>query len=968
MSRCEAHVARAALRPGPPRGLASTARRGYAGLADRAGTVRHRTGKKAFHAMASQSDTTRTVIHGLDFGLNAWVVDEQRQRYLHDPGSVDETWRSFFASRATVSAPATVSASASVDRAPAAAPAVLNAVRIAALIHAHRVRGHLMAATNPLGSPPAAAPAELDLAAFGLHDADRTEHFVVDGFAGRTTMTLDDVLGAVREFYCGTTGFEYMHIQDFRERRWIQERVEGPQPRPDRAQQLRILYRLGAAEAFETFLQTKYVGHKRYSLEGGEAAVVLLDALLLRAIDDGVAEAVIGMAHRGRLNVLANIIGKSYAQIFGEFEDAVDKGSVQGSGDVKYHLGAEGIYRALRGGSVAVSVVANPSHLEIVGPVAQGVVRAKQDLAGDAGSRAVLPVVLHGDAAFAGQGVVAETLNMSQLPGYGTGGTVHVIVNNQVGFTTLPRDGRSGTYATGVARMVEAPVFHVNGDDPEAVDRVARLAFDYRRAFHKDVVIDLLCYRRHGHSEVDDPSITQPVMYDRIDAKPSVRTLYAESLVARKAIGEQQAEGARRDYQERLEQAFAQTRALPAPAAAEEEATTGQPTVRPAPHRPATAIDERTARQVIATQSELPEGFTVHPRVLPQLNRRTASLDTGTVDWATAETLAIGSLLLQGVPVRLAGQDSRRGTFGQRHAVLTDRHTGAEHTPLRSLGHGAAPFTPYDSMLSELAALAFEYGYAQTRPEALVLWEAQFGDFVNGAQTVVDEYIVSSEQKWGRRSGVTLLLPHGLEGQGPDHSSARVERFLQLCAQDNMTVAMPSQPGNYFHLLRQQALDARKRPLVVFTPKSMLRSKAAVSALTDFTGGMFRPVLPDDTVDPGTVTRVLLCSGKVFYDLDAHRKASGSAGTAIVRLERLYPFPEKELTVELARFPATAEVRWVQEEPENQGAWFFLAPRLHRSARRPVACVSRPEAPAPAVGSSRRHGLEQKAVVASAFR
>ncbi|MFF8352927.1 multifunctional oxoglutarate decarboxylase/oxoglutarate dehydrogenase thiamine pyrophosphate-binding subunit/dihydrolipoyllysine-residue succinyltransferase subunit [Streptomyces chartreusis] len=920
--------------------------------------------EEGVRAMASQSDTTRTVIHGLDFGLNEWVVDEQRQRYLHDPGSVDETWRDFFASPAAVTSPGTVTSPSAAD------PAALKAVRVAALIHAYRVRGHLMAATNPLGSRPAAAHPELALAAFGLRDADRAQQFVVEGFAGRATMTLHEVLDAVGEFYCGTTGFEYMHIQDFRERRWIQQRVEGPQHRPDRAQQLRILYRLGAAEAFETFLQTKYVGHKRYSLEGGESAIVLLDALLHRAIEDGVAKAIIGMAHRGRLNVLANIVGKSYAQIFGEFEDAVDKASVQGSGDVKYHLGAEGTYRALRGGSVAVSVVANPSHLEIVGPVAQGVVRAKQDLTGDGGPGAVLPVVLHGDAAFAGQGVVAETLNMSQLPGYGTGGTVHVIVNNQVGFTTLPGSGRSSTYATDVARMVEAPILHVNGDDPEAVDRVARLAFDYRRTFRKDVVIDLVCYRRHGHSEVDDPSITQPVMYDRIDARPSVRTLYAESLVAREAIGEQQAEGARRDYQAHLEQAFVETRALPAPSPAGSVAftATGQPAPRPAPHGPVTAIDEATARQVIASQSELPQGFTVHPRVLPQLKRRMASLDTGTVDWATAETLAIGSLLLQGVPVRLAGQDSRRGTFGQRHAVLTDRRTGAEHTPLSSLGPEAAAFAPYDSMLSELAALAFEYGYAAARPEALVLWEAQFGDFVNGAQTVVDEYIASSEQKWGWRSGVTLLLPHGLEGQGPDHSSARIERFLQLCAQDNMTVAVPSLPATYFHLLRRQALDVRKRPLVVFTPKSMLRSKAAVSTLTDFTEGGFRPVLPDDIVDPGEVTRVLLCSGKVFYDLDGHRRAQRATDTAIVRLERLYPFPEEELAAELARFPATADVRWVQEEPENQGPWSFLAPRLYGVAQRPVDCVSRPAAPAPAVGSSRRHGLEQTVVVASAFR
>ncbi len=844
--------------------------------------------------------------------------------------------------------------------------AALKAVQVAALIHAYRVRGHLAAATDPLASRPVPAHPELDIAAFGLHDADRAERVVVDGFAGSATMAVQDVLDALQEFYCGTAGFEYMHIQESRERRWIQQRIEGPQSRLDRAEQLQILYRLGAAEAFEAFLQTKYVGQKRYSLEGGESAIVLLDALLLRAVGDGMDNAVIGMAHRGRLNVLANIIGKTHAQIFDEFEDATDIRSVQGSGDVKYHLGADGTYRALDGGTIAVSVVANPSHLEIVGPVAQGVVRAKQDLAADRGRPfPVLPVVVHGDAAFAGQGVVAETLNMSQLPGYRTGGTVHVIVNNQVGFTTLPVNGRSSTYATDVARTVEAPIFHVNGDDPEAVVRVARLAFDYRQAFHKDVVVDLVCYRRHGHSEVDDPSITQPMMYDRIDAKASVRTLYAEALVRRGDIGERQVEGARRNYRDHLERAFAETRGLPSSDAAEDIHRTdaGQRPVQQA----VTAIDEATARRVIASQTDLPPGFTVHPRVLPQLHRRTTMLDAGTVDWATAEALAIGSLLLDGVPVRLAGQDSRRGTFGQRHAVLTDRRTGAEHTPLNSLGARAGGFAPYDSMLSELAALAFEYGYALARPEALVLWEAQFGDFANGAQTVIDEYIASSEQKWGQRSAVTLLLPHGQEGQGPDHSSARIERFLQLCAQDNMTVALPSLPSNYFHLLRQQALDDRSRPMVVFTPKSMLRSKAAASTLAEFTQGGFRPVLPDHTVDPARVTRVLLCSGKVFYDLDAHRHSSSLADAAVVRVERLYPFPDQELAAELARFPAATDVRWVQEEPENQGPWSFVERRLLRLTSRPVGCVSRPEAPAPAVGSARRHALEQKALVTSAF-
>ncbi|MFF0188356.1 multifunctional oxoglutarate decarboxylase/oxoglutarate dehydrogenase thiamine pyrophosphate-binding subunit/dihydrolipoyllysine-residue succinyltransferase subunit [Streptomyces sp. NPDC005244] len=914
--------------------------------------------------MASQSHAAEPALKGLDFGINEWLVDEQYERYLHDPDSVGRTWREFFTS--PVSLPAQRAAGHSTAARAGSDEAAIKAVRVAALIDAYRAHGHLAADTDPLTEPSGDPQPDLDIAAFGLRDDDLPEEFAVDGFTGRTTMTLHSVLNALQEFYCRTVGTEYTHIRGSQERHWIQQRTESTSSRPDVAEQLQILYRLGAAEAFETFLQTKYVGQKRYSLEGGESAIVLLDALLLRGIGQGMSEAVIGMAHRGRLNVLANIVGKSYADIFHEFEDDADARSVQGSGDVKYHLGAEGTYRALDGRTLAVSVVANPSHLEVVAPVAQGVVRAKQDRAANgAEADPVLPIVIHGDSAFAGQGVVSETLNMSQLPGYRTGGTVHVVINNQLGFTTSPANGRSSTYATDVARSVDAPIFHVNGDDPEAVVRVARLAFDYRETFHRDVVVDLICYRRHGHSEVDDPSITQPAMYDRINDRPSVRKLYAEALIRRGDIGERQVEGALRDYQGHLERAFTETRALPvAHSPAPEPAVDVQKAAHPAV---STAITEATARHIVAAQTDPPEGFTVHSRVAPQLQRRATMLDAGTIDWATAESLALGSLLMDGIPVRLAGQDSRRGTFGQRHAVLTDRRNGTEYTPLSSLGSGAAELAVHDSSLSEMGALAFEYGYSVARPDALVLWEAQFGDFANGAQTVIDEYISSSEQKWGQRSGLTLLLPHGLEGQGPDHSSGRVERFLQLCAQDNMTVAMPSLPGNYFHLLRRQALGERKKPLVVFTPKSMLRSKAATSGLAELTDGAFLPVIPDDTVDADRIKRVLVSSGKVFFDLDAHRQKAGLADTAIVRLERLHPFPEEELAVELARFPAGTEVRWVQEEARNQGAWSFVGPRLERLADRPVACVSRPEAPAPAVGSARRHADEQKDLVLSAF-
>ncbi|SHN15618.1 multifunctional oxoglutarate decarboxylase/oxoglutarate dehydrogenase thiamine pyrophosphate-binding subunit/dihydrolipoyllysine-residue succinyltransferase subunit [Actinacidiphila paucisporea] len=913
--------------------------------------------------MASSASRAPSVALGGDFGINEWIVDERRQEYLRDPESVDPAWQEFFRiSPAKGGEPAGPGDGAAQEPGPEAA---VKAVRVAALIHSYRVRGHLAAATDPVGAEPPAGHPELELSGHGLDDGDAERSFPVDGFAGRASMVLREVVGTLRAAYCGTTGIEYMHIQDPRERLWIQQRAEGPQSRPGRAERLHILERLGAAESFETFLHTKYVGHKRYSLEGGESAIVLLDALLSRAARLGAPEAVIGMAHRGRLNVLANIVGKPCAQIFGEFEDAADIRSAQGSGDVKYHLGGSGTFRTDDGHAIAVSVVANPSHLEVSGPVAQGVARGRQErLRGGTRDFPVLPVAVHGDAAFAGQGVVAETLNMSQLPGYRTGGTVHVVVDNQLGFTTAPAGGRSSTYATNVARTVEAPVLHVNGDDPEAVVRAAGWALDYREAFHKDVVVDLVCYRRHGHSEVDDPSITQPVMYDRIARRPSVRTLYAQSLLAAGDIDEQEALLARQRYREQLDRAFAETAGPPAPGP-------GPLPVRPVPGAPgdgpATAVAEDVLRRVLRTQTDLPPDFTPHPRVLPQLRRRADMLDGGNVDWATAEALAVGTLLLEGVPVRLSGQDSRRGTFGQRHAVLTDRRTGGSHVPLNSLGPQAAPFAPYDSPLSEFAVLAFEYGYSLARPEALVMWEAQFGDFANGAQTVIDEYVASSEQKWGQRSGVVLLLPHGLEGQGPDHSSGRVERFLQLCADRNMTVAVPSLPSNYFHLLRRQARETAPRPLVVMAPKSVLRLKAATSRLEEFTGGSFRPVIPDATADPSRVARVLLCSGKIGYDLEAYRREAGQVGTAVVRLERLYPFPADEVRAELSRYPAGVDVRWVQEEPANQGAWTFAGPRLDGQVPGGVSCVSRPAASAPAVGSAHRHSAEQEDLVRRAF-
>ncbi|HTS96255.1 MAG TPA: multifunctional oxoglutarate decarboxylase/oxoglutarate dehydrogenase thiamine pyrophosphate-binding subunit/dihydrolipoyllysine-residue succinyltransferase subunit [Streptosporangiaceae bacterium] len=845
-----------------------------------------------------------------------------------------------------------------------------KAARVYELIHAYRVRGHLMADTDPLEYRQRKHP-DLDINQHGLTLWDLEREFATGGFGGKPRMQLREILGVLRDSYCRTVGVEYMHMQNPEERAWLQARIERPHGRAEHDEQVRILSRLNVAEAFEMFLQTKFVGQRRFSLEGAESLIPLLDAVLTEAAHEGLDEAVIGMAHRGRLNVLANIVGKSYAQIFQEFEGNLDPASTHGSGDVKYHLGADGSYSPGDGTAIRTSLVANPSHLEAVDPVLEGVVRAKQDVIdmGEPGFT-VLPVLIHGDAAFAGQGVVAETLNLSQLRGYRTGGTVHIVVNNQVGFTTAPEYSRSSVYSTDVARMIQAPIFHVNGDDPEAVVRVGRLAYEYRQAFRKDVVIDMICYRRRGHNEADNPSFTQPLMYDLIDAKRSVRKLYTESLIGRGDITLEEAEQALRDYQQELERAFTETRDA-AGRAAEPGAV-----VRPQPGAPEppdheltpTAITEETVKRIIDTQVNLPEGFTPHPRLLPQLHRRAVMIERDEIDWATGELLAFGSVLIDGHAVRLVGQDTRRGTFGQRHAVLVDRHTGEEYTPLRAFNSPSAKFHAYDSLLSEYAAVGFEYGYSVARPDALVCWEAQFGDFVNGAQTILDEFISAGEQKWGQRSSVVLLLPHGYEGQGPDHSSARIERFLTLCAQDNMTVAVPSTPANYFHLLRWQALSSRFKPLIVATPKSMLRLKAATSAVADFTAGSFQPVLGErEQLDHAAVRRVLLCSGKVYYDLAERRAAGGVTDTAIIRAERLYPLPAEQIAAAVGAYPAAEDVTWVQEEPANMGAWPYMALMLPGLLGRAVRLVSPPASSAPAGGSAKAHAEEHARLVAKAL-
>ena len=847
--------------------------------------------------------------------------------------------------------------------------AVDKTARVLELIDAYRTRGHLMADIDPLNYRQRRHE-DLDVLSHSLTLWDLDREFAVGGFAGQEHLKLRDVLGVLRDSYCRTVGVEYMHILEPDEREWLQNRVEKPHTKPDSTEQKYILSKLNAAEAFETFLQTKYVGQKRFSLEGAETVVPLLDAVLDTAAASELDEVVIGMPHRGRLNVLANIVGKPISQIFREFEGNLDPGQAHGSGDVKYHLGAEGKYFRMFGdGETKVSLTSNPSHLEAVDPVLEGIVRAKQDIL-DKGQEGftVLPVLLHGDAAFAGQGVVAETLNLSLLRGYRTGGTVHVIVNNQVGYTTAPEHSRSSKYSTDVAKMIGAPVFHVNGDDPEACVWVAKLAVEYRQAFGKDVVIDMVCYRRRGHNEGDDPSMTQPAMYDAIDKMRSVRKTYTEALIGRGDITVEEAEKALKDYASQLEHVFNEVRELekhppePSPSVESEQQV---------PQGLTTAIPDGTLKRIADAQVNLPEGFTPHSRVKPVLERRAKMAQEGGIDWAFGELLAFGSLVMEGRAVRLTGQDSRRGTFGQRHSVLIDRKTGSEHTPLQNLSDDQAKFLVYDSALSEFAAMGFEYGYSVANPDALVAWEAQFGDFFNGAQSIIDEFISSGEAKWGQRSDVVLLLPHGHEGQGPDHSSARIERWLQLCAEGSMTVSMPSTPANYFHLLRRHALDGIHRPLIVFTPKSMLRLKAATSPVEDFTQGKFTSVIDDPSQpDPESVRRIVFCTGKLYYELAAEKAKHGHDDTAVVRLEQLYPLPHRKLGRLLERYPNATDIRWAQEEPANQGAWPFLGlalPELFPERLSGLRRVSRRPMAAPATGLAKVHEVEQAEVVTGAF-
>ncbi|MEZ5410901.1 MAG: multifunctional oxoglutarate decarboxylase/oxoglutarate dehydrogenase thiamine pyrophosphate-binding subunit/dihydrolipoyllysine-residue succinyltransferase subunit [Acidimicrobiales bacterium] len=851
--------------------------------------------------------------------------------------------------------------------------ALAKQMAVSTLVNQYRVRGHLIANLNPLDDS-LKRHAELDPTTYGLTIWDLDREFLTGGREGiyaavggiPRTMKLGEILGVLRDAYSRTVGIEYMHIANPEEKRWIQEQVEGRPATLDRETQHHILERLSAAEAIEKFLAARYVGQKRFSLEGTESAIPTLDAVLSAAADGGLERAVIGMAHRGRLNVLVNILGKRPEELFGEFEGAIDENSIQGSGDVKYHLGYEGKHTSPSGAAIDIGLAANPSHLETVDPVVVGMTRAHMDRT-TRGDYPVLAVLIHGDAAFAGQGVVAETLNLSQVRGYKVGGTIHLIINNQLGYTTAPHQSRSTDYSTDVAKAVQAPIFHVNADDPEACVRVAHLAFAYRQRFNKDVVIDLIGYRRHGHNEGDDPSYTQPVMYRKIGERPSVRTIYTQTLIDKGDISMEEATEALDYFQQLLQTALEDTRESAPPKGL--RAKPAPPPLGVLPHVE-TGVEAELLDRIHNALSVVPEGFTVHPKLARQFETRAQMYRSGEVDWALAEAFAYGSLLAQGTSVRLAGQDSRRGTFAHRHATLHDYQTGAEFTPLAELAPPGTNFWIYDSTLSEYAALGFEYGYSLANRDCLVLWEAQFGDFINGAQIVIDQYLVAAEDKWHESSGLVLLLPHGYEGQGPEHSSARLERFLQLCAEDNIQVANVSTAAQFFHLLRRQMLRTVRKPLVVFTPKSGLRAKATRSPLSAFTSGSFEEVLDDTGVaDPQSVKRIILASGKVANEALAHRDANNVGAVAVVRVEQLYPWPTRALANAVARYPNSTEVVWLQEEPENMGAWNSMKAHLFdgHGMTHKVRRVSRAESGSPATGSNAIHQQEQEELLSRAF-
>jgi len=922
------------------------------------------------------------------YGGNADFLDALYEQFLRDPSSVDERWRSYFAQLAAGSGPERPHApivAAIIERArdgrsagaeaPAAAGGDARQAAVSRLIQLWINRAHLIADIDPLRLMPPASSAAFDPGHYGLTAADLDREFFTNSRTAAVPkrMKLRDILAQLRHIYAGTIGAEFAHVSDSAERGWLNnEFQEGRLTARFSAEERRnILWQLSAAEGLERYLHTKYVGQKRFSLEGGDALIPLLDDLIQDCGKAGVEDVVIGMAHRGRLNVLVNLLGKSPTELFTEFEGVYDPLKVKGSGDVKYHKGFSSDLRTVAG-NVHTVLAFNPSHLEVVNPVVEGSVRARQERRGDERGGRVLPLLIHGDAAFAGQGVVMETLQLSQARGFFTGGTVHVIVNNQVGFTTSePADARSTRYCSDVAKMLEAPIFHVNADDPEAVVFAGRLALKYRMRFRKDVVIDLVCYRRHGHNEADEPAATQPGMYRTIRQHPTARRIYADQLAAAGVLSGAEADAMLEEYRAGLDAGRAQTHAAPGPGGNKytvDWSTYAQADwTEPVP----TGVELARLRALGERIVSVPEGFSVHSRVTQLLaHRRKMLAGEQPLDWGCAETLAYASLVTDGFAVRICGQDSGRGTFFHRHAVLHDQNTDATWIPLQHLADGQRRVQVIDSVLSEEAVLGFEYGYATTEPGCLTVWEAQYGDFVNGAQVIIDQFISSGEAKWGRFCGLVLLLPHGYEGAGPEHSSARLERFLQLCAENNMQVCVPSTPAQMFHMLRRQMRQSFRKPLIVMSPKSLLRHELSVSPLEDLTRGSFARLIGEvDDLSPAEVTRVVFCSGKVYFDLLRARRKEGLRDVALVRLEQLYPFPSEEYQALLNRYSNAREVVWCQEEPQNQGAWYQIRHRLQELAlaRRPVLYAGRAPAAAPATGIARIHELEQRELVNAAI-
>jgi 2-oxoglutarate dehydrogenase E1 component len=951
------------------------------------------------------------------YGANATFIAELYARYLRDPGSVDPSWGAFFAdlseaapsvlkelsgpgwarehsqvignghdgveARGNGHAPAEPrldgQALAAMAAAGASRETVLDSLRAVALIRAYRVQGHLLADLDPLGIARRDHHPDLDPATYGLTDADLDRPIFIDGLLGFETATLRQIIEACRATYCGHVGVEYMHIQELEQRQWIQRRIEVPRNQTDFTQEGKraILERLTVAEGLERFLDKRYTGTKRFGLEGGESLIPALEQVIKRGGQLGVKELVIGMAHRGRLNILTNMMGKPFAALFSEFQgNPANPDDVQGSGDVKYHLGTS-TDREFDGNRVHLSLTANPSHLEVVNPVVLGKVRAKQRQRGDRNRVEVIGLLIHGDAAFAGQGLVSETLELSEIKGYRTGGTIHFIVNNQIGFTTSPTAARSGPYPSDLAKSIQAPIFHVNGDDPEAVVHVARIATEYRLRFKKDVVVDMFCYRRHGHNEGDEPAFTQPLMYQAIAGHPTTREIYAGRLVAEGTLTAGQPDAMADEFQAHLQSQFEAAKGYrPNKADWLEGAWSGLSVASGEDRRGDTSVPLDTLRAVGAALTSLPEDFHPNRKIARQLEQKKEAIETGEgVDWATAEALAFGTLLAEGTFVRLSGQDSGRGTFSQRHAVLVDQENETKYIPLQHVRANQVPFEVLDSPLSEAAVLGFEYGYSLAEPNALIMWEAQFGDFANGAQVITDQFISSGEAKWLRMSGVVMLLPHGYEGQGPDHSSARLERFLQMCGEDNWQICNLTTAANYFHALRRQVHRNFRKPLVIMTPKSLLRNPEVASGLDEMgPGTSFHRVIceTDELAADDKVRRVVLCSGKVYFDLRHQRRERKIDDVAILRIEQLYPFPVKSLAAGLARY-RNAEIVWCQEEPQNMGAWNFvdrrietLAARLDIKGKRPLY-AGRPEMAATATGLLRRHNAEQARLVEQAL-